>query len=60
MISESNEPDKKWTLVGDGDYEGFKWKNGKWVHIEKVFDQITPLHQEPVPEPLDKEEKDIF
>jgi hypothetical protein len=52
LISESNEPHKKWTLIGDGDYEGFKWENGKWVHIEKVFDYITPLNKEPVPEPL--------
>jgi hypothetical protein len=52
LISESNEPKKKWTLVGDGDYEGFKWKNGKWVHVEKIFDQVTPLGKEPVPNPI--------
>ncbi len=52
LVSETNEPNKKWTLIGDGDYEGFKWKNGKWVHIEKVFHEVTPLNQEPVPRPL--------
>jgi hypothetical protein len=52
LISESNEPNKKWTLVGDGDYEGFKWRSGKWVHIEKVFNYVTPLNQEPVPTPI--------
>lgn len=52
LISESNEPKKKWTYVGDGDYEGFKWKNGKWVHVEKIFDQVTPLGQAPVPNPV--------
>ncbi|MEI7736184.1 MAG: hypothetical protein WCI49_12010 [Ferruginibacter sp.] len=52
LISESNEPKKKWTYVGDGDYEGFKWKNGKWVHIEKLFNQITPLGKAPVPSPV--------
>ncbi|MGG9962338.1 hypothetical protein [Ferruginibacter sp. SUN106] len=52
LISESNEPTKKWTLVGDGDYEGFKWKNGKWIHVEKIFDQVTPLGKEPVPNPV--------
>ena len=52
LISESNEPKKKWTLVGDGDYEGFKWKNGKWVHIEKIFNEVTPLGKEPVPNPV--------
>ncbi len=54
LISESNEPQKKWTYVGDGDYEGFKWKGGKWVHIEKLFHQVTPVGQAPVPNPLDE------
>jgi len=52
LISESKEPHKKWTLVGDGDYEGFAWKNGKWVHIEKVFNVVTPDGQAPVPNPI--------
>ncbi len=52
LVSESNEPAKKWTLIGDGDYEGFKWKNGKWVHIEKIFNLITPDGQAPVPNPI--------
>lgn len=37
LISETDEPDKKFTYVPDGDYEGFKWDNGQWVHIDKVF-----------------------
>ena len=41
LVSESNQPNKKWTLIGDGDYEGFKWMNGKWVHVEKVFNVMT-------------------
>lgn len=52
LVSESNEPDKKWTLIGDGDYEGFKWKNGKWVHVDRVYNQVTPLGKEPVPVPI--------
>jgi hypothetical protein len=52
LVSESNEPKKKWTLVGDGDYEGFKWKNGKWVHVEKLFSLVTPDGQAPVPSPI--------
>lgn len=52
LVSESNEPKKKWTLIGDGDYEGFKWKNGKWVHVEKIFTQVTPDGQAPVPNPI--------
>ena len=52
IVSESSEPNKKWTLVGDGDYEGFKWQSSKWVHIEKVFNVVTPDGQAPVPSPI--------
>ena len=38
LISETNEPDNKWSYVPDGDNEAFKWENGKWVHIDKAFD----------------------
>lgn len=52
LISESNEPQKKYTLIPDGDYEGFKWENGKWVHIDKLFNQQLNDGQAPRPEPL--------
>lgn len=39
LVSESDEPEKRWTLVPDGDYEAFKWQNGQWVHINKLFNQ---------------------
>jgi hypothetical protein len=53
LISESNEPNKKFTLIPDGDYEGFKWSNGKWMHIENVFQhQNLKDGQAPVPQPF--------
>ena len=52
LISETGEPQKRWTYIPDGDYEGLVWRDGKWVHIEKVFRQKTPEGQEPVPQPL--------
>ncbi len=52
LISETGEPEKKYTYIPDGDYEGLKWKDGKWVHIEKVFTYKTPEGQEPVPQPI--------
>ncbi|MEO6718759.1 MAG: hypothetical protein ABIN67_00295 [Ferruginibacter sp.] len=52
LESETNEPTKKWTYIPDGDYEGFKWKNGKWIHIAKVFNQVTEEGKEPVPKPI--------
>jgi hypothetical protein len=35
--SESGFTNQRKTYVPDGDYEGFKWENGKWVHQEKVM-----------------------
>ena len=38
LISETEEPEKKSTYIPDGDFEGFKWEDGQWVHVYKVFD----------------------
>jgi len=37
LISETDEPGKKDTYIPDGDFEGFKWENGQWVHVDKIF-----------------------
>ncbi len=52
LISETDEPEKKYSLIGDGDYEGFIWKNGKWNYVLKVFDTKTPNGQAPIPAPI--------
>lgn len=52
LVSETGEASKKYTLVPDGDYEGFKWVNGKWVYVSKIYNQVTPLGQSPVPQPI--------
>lgn len=59
LISETNEPENKWTLVPDGDNEAFKWENGKWVHVNKAFnykidmsDADPYLGKPPVGEPI--------
>lgn len=52
LISESNQPNKKWTLIGDGDYEGFKWIDGKWAYVNKVFNEVTAEGNAPLPAPL--------
>ena len=52
LISENNNPNDKSTLVGDGDYEGFVWSRGKWIYTPKIFNQITPEGDVPVPTPL--------
>lgn len=52
LVSESNEPDKQYTMVPDGDYQGFKWLNGKWVLVDKVFNYKLQDGQAPLPAPI--------
>jgi hypothetical protein len=52
LISETEQPELPWTMVPDGDQEGFKWENGKWVHIDKVFTYKLQDGQAPVEDPI--------
>ncbi len=52
LISETDEPQNKWTYIPDGDSEGFKWENGKWVHVDKVFNLKLKDGEAPVEDPL--------
>lgn len=63
LISLNGHPEEKYTLVPDGTYDGFVWKNGYWVHVSKIYDAIS--EKPPVPSPvnfkkniLDKEKPD--
>ena len=47
LISESEEPDRKETYVPDGDYEGFVWENGQWLHVPKIFNTVLQEGQFP-------------
>jgi hypothetical protein len=37
LISETEQPERKESYIPDGDFEGFKWQNGQWVHVDQVF-----------------------
>lgn len=37
LVSENDDIEHQWTYIPDGDQEGFKWENGKWIHVDKVF-----------------------
>lgn len=52
LISESDQPELPWTFVPDGDQEGYRWENGRWKHIDKVFTLKLQDGQAPVGEPL--------
>lgn len=59
LISETDEPEKKNTYIPDGTYEAFKWKNGQWVHVDKVFDFQLQDGQFPVDESIRDEDGNI-
>ena len=52
LVSENDDTDNQWTYIPDGDQEGFKWENGKWVHIDKVFTYKLQDGQAPIGDPL--------
>ena len=52
LIPEDGETGKRYSYIPDGDYEGFKWKDGKWVHINKVFNFTLKDGEAPTPVPL--------
>lgn len=35
LVPEGEDANRKDTYIPDGDFEGFKWKDGQWVHVEK-------------------------
>ena len=52
LISETGEPENKFTYIPDGDVEAFKWKNGKWVHVDKLYDFKLEDGEFPMPAPI--------
>jgi hypothetical protein len=39
LVPEGDNPNRKDSYIPDGDFEGFQWKDGMWVHVEKqIFD----------------------
>ncbi len=52
LVSETDQPDLTWTMIPDGDQEGFKWENGRWEHIDKVFTFKLQDGQAPVDDPI--------
>ncbi len=47
LISETDEPNRKETYIPDGDYEGFVWENGQWLHVPKIFNTVLQEGQFP-------------
>lgn len=52
LTSESEEPDRKNTYVPDGEFEGFKWVDGQWLHVPKIFNYVLKDGQFPQDEKI--------
>ena len=59
LVSETKEPQKKWTYITDGDFEGFKWMNGKWVFIDNVRNYKTRYPNVPLEKTIRDDKGDI-
>jgi len=46
LVSEKGNPAVHATLVPEGSFEGFRWQNGKWVHVP-VVEELDP--NRPIP-----------
>lgn len=49
LVSETNEPDKVYTLVPGGDYSGFKWNRDAWEYIPMLSTDVLTDGNEPRP-----------
>ncbi len=52
LVLEDKQVERPYNMVPDGDYQGFKWTNGKWVLVDKVFNYKLSDGQAPMPAPL--------
>lgn len=59
LIPENGDTVKKDTYVPDGDFEGFKWKDGRWVHVDKVFNFKLKDGEAPQEQPIRDENGNV-
>lgn len=59
LMSEEKDASRRHTLIPDGDFEGFRWIDGRWNYVSKLFDYridmkgVDPLlGNAPMPMPL--------
>ncbi len=64
LIPMQGYPEQGTTYVPDGSYEGYKLKDGLWVHVDKMyhhtFERGNPPRPYPVLDKPEKQGKDIF
>lgn len=59
LVSQVNDPNRKYTYVPSGSYDGFKWKGDKWSYIQNLIPiEIREDGEAPAPKPQSKKEKE--
>jgi hypothetical protein len=53
LVSQVNDPNRKYTFVPTGQYDGFRWGNDQWNYVEDLI-PVDPLKdgQAPSPNPV--------
>ncbi len=52
LVSQVNDPNRKYTYVPSGQYDGFKWKGDKWSFVQNLIPiDIREDGEAPVPSP---------
>lgn len=58
LVSQVNDPNRKYTYVPSGQYDGFKWKGNTWNFVQDLIPiDVREDGEAPVPNPKPKKEK---
>lgn len=58
LVSQVNDPNRKYTYVPSGQYDGFKWKGDKWSFVKNLIPiDVREDGEAPVPNPKNVEKK---
>lgn len=59
LVSQVNDPNRKYTFVPSGSYDGFKWRGSKWGYVQNLIPiDIREDGEAPTPKPKFKKEKE--
>lgn len=53
LVSQMNDPNRKYTFVPSGQYDGFRWDKGQWNYVQDLIPAQTFKDGElPSPKPI--------
>ena len=57
LVSQVNDPNRKYTFVPSGEYDGFKWENEHWNYVQNLIPvEIRKDGEAPTPSPVKPKE----